>query len=100
VGFSEKAAFFRFCDLDIEAVFDPPHLPKCTRLLFLKHVVTIVWLGIILNGVGLTGTAKWADILNEIENQSVLYHRLHNMVDGYLKCFWLDAMKISSCAVL
>jgi membrane-bound lytic murein transglycosylase MltF len=57
--------------------------------------VTNVWLGGIVNGEGLTGAVKWADIVYEIDNQSVLYHLLHNVVDGYLKYFRQDAMKIS-----
>jgi hypothetical protein len=44
---------------------------------------------------GLSGAAKWADIIYEIDNQSVVYHQLHNMIDRYLKCFPQDAMKIS-----
>jgi len=36
---SEKTPFFRFHDQEIAAVFDPPHLLKCTCNLFLKHEV-------------------------------------------------------------
>jgi hypothetical protein len=56
--------------------------------------VTNVWLGVV-NGQRLSGAAKWADIIYEIDNQSVLYHLLHNVIDGYLKCFLQDGMKIS-----
>jgi hypothetical protein len=39
LGVSEKTPFFRFHDQEIAAVFDPPHLLKCTHNLFLKHEV-------------------------------------------------------------
>ena len=94
MGFSEKTPFFRFCDLDIAAMFDPPYPLQCTCNLFLKHDVTNVWLGVVI-GERLSDAAKWADIIYEIDNQSVLYHLLHNVMDGYLKCFRQDAMKIS-----
>jgi hypothetical protein len=74
-------------------MFDPLPL-QCTHNLFLKHDVTNVWLGVV-NGEQLSGAAKWADIIYKIDNQSVLYHLLHKVIDGYLKCFPQDAMKIS-----
>jgi len=63
LGVSEKTPFFRFRHQEIAAVFDPPHLLKCARNLFLKHEVMNVGLGVVVNGQPLTGTAKWADIL-------------------------------------
>jgi hypothetical protein len=56
--------------------------------------VTNVGLGVV-NGQGLSGAAKWADIMYEIDNQSVLFPLLHNMVERYLKRFAQDAMKFS-----
>ena len=47
---SEKTPFFRFRDQEIAAVFDPLHLLKCTCKLFLKHEVTDVGLGVVVNG--------------------------------------------------
>jgi len=70
---SEKTPFHKIRVQDIAAGFDLPHPLKWTRNLFLKHDVTNVWLGI-LNGQRLSGSAKWADILYEIDNQNVLYH--------------------------
>ena len=75
-------------------MFDPPHPLKCTRNLFLKRDMTNVWLGVV-NGGRLRGSAKWADILYEIDNQSVLHHLLHNVIDRYLKPFSHDYMKFS-----
>jgi hypothetical protein len=42
--------FFRFCNKDIAAVFDDPHPLKCTRNLFLKHDLTNVCIGVLVNG--------------------------------------------------
>jgi hypothetical protein len=50
LGVSEKTPFFRFCDQEIAAVFDPPCLLKCTCNLFLKHDMTNVGLGVVVNG--------------------------------------------------
>ena len=83
LGVSEKTPFFRFHDQETAAVFDPPHLHKCTRKLFFKHEVMNVGLGVVVNGQPLTGTAKWADILKvyEINKQNVLYCQLRNVND-------------------
>ena len=87
--------FFRFCDQDITAGFDSPRPLKCTRNIFLKHDVTNVSLGVAVNWQQLGGAATWADIVYEIDNQSVLYHLLHNVIERYLKPFAQNAMKIS-----
>ena len=58
--------------------------------------MTNVWLGVVVvNGQRLSGAANWVDIVYEIDNQSVLYHLLHNVVDRYVKCSAQGAMKIS-----
>jgi hypothetical protein len=54
---------FRFCNKDIAAVFDDPHSLQCKHNLFLKHVLTNVCIGVLVNGQRITGAAKWADIL-------------------------------------
>ena len=53
-----------------------------------------VWLGVV-NGQRLSGAAKWADIVYEFDNQSVLYHLLHNVIERYVKPFEQNAMLIS-----
>ena len=102
LGVSEKAPFFRFRHQEIAAVFDPPHLLKCTHNLFLKHEVMNVGLGVVVNGQPLTGTAtaKWADILKvyELDKQNVLYRQLRKVTDRHLKPFAQDAMKVSLAA--
>jgi hypothetical protein len=57
--------------------------------------VTNVWLGVFVNGQRLSDAAKWADIVYETDNQCVLYHLLHNVIDRYLKSFAQDDTKIS-----
>jgi len=94
MGVSEMIHFFRFCDQGIAAGFDPPHPLKCTCKLFLKHDVTKVKLGVV-NGQQLSDAAKWADIVCEIDTQSVLYHLLHNVMDRYVNPYAQDDMKIS-----
>jgi hypothetical protein len=76
LGVSEKTPFFRFRDQEIAAVFDPPHLLKCTCNIFLKHEVKNVGLGVLVNGQPLTGNVKWADVLKvyEIDKQNVHIH--------------------------
>jgi len=82
LGVSEKTPLIRFRHQEIAAVFDPPHLLKCTRNFFLKHEVMNVRLGVVVNGQPLTGTAKWADISKayELDKQNVLYHQLRNLL--------------------
>ena len=100
LGVSEKTPFFRFRDQEIAAVFDPPHLLKCTRNLFFKYDVMNVGLGVVVNGKPLTGTAKWADILKvyELNKQNVLYRVMCHVTNRHLKPFAQDAMKVSLAA--
>jgi len=50
LGVSEMTSFFRFQDREIVAIFDPPHLLKCTSNLFLKHGVENEKFEITVNG--------------------------------------------------
>jgi hypothetical protein len=100
LGVPEKTPFFRFRDQGIAAIFDPPHLLKCTCNLFLKHGMMNVWIGVVVNGQPLTGTDKWADILKvyETDKQNVPYRVMCHVTDRYLKPFAQDAMKVSLAA--
>ena len=99
MGVSEKTPFFRFQGRETVAVFDPPHLLKCTRNLFLKHNEAKVECGITVNGERLTGTAKWDDILKlyEVEKRSV-YRLLPKVTERYIKSSGQNTMKVCLAA--
>jgi len=67
---SEKTTLFSFA-----AIFDPPHLLKCTCL-FLKRNVANVECGITVNGERLTGTAQWDVMLKLYEFERCNMYRL------------------------
>jgi len=88
--------FLRFHDQEIAAVFDLPHLLKCTCNLFLKHEVAwgcCKW-------TALTGTANWADVLKvyKLDKQNILYRQLCQVTDRHLTPFAQDALKVSLAA--
>jgi len=97
--FLNKTPFFRFQDREIAAIFDPPHLLKCTRNLFLKHKVANVECEITVNGERLTGTAKWDDILKlyEVEKRNV-YRLLPKVTERHMKPSGQDTIKLSLAA--
>jgi hypothetical protein len=99
LGVSEKTPFFRFRDQELAAVFDPPHLLKCTRNLFLKHNVGNEECVITVTGERLTGTAKWEDILKlyEVEKRNV-YRLLPKVTERHIKPSGQDKMKVSWAA--
>jgi hypothetical protein len=49
LGVSERTPFCRFQNREIAAIFDPPHLLKCTQNPFLKHDVANVECEMIVN---------------------------------------------------
>jgi hypothetical protein len=86
LGVSEDTPFFRFQNQEIAAVFDPPHLLKCTRNLFQTHDVANVEYEITVNGERLIGTAKWEDILKLYEfDKCLVYHLLPKVTDSHVK---------------
>jgi hypothetical protein len=99
LGVSEMTLFFRFQNRVIEAIFDPPHLLKCTQNLFLKHDIVNVECEVTVNGERLTGTAKWEDRLNlyEVDKRNV-YHLLSKVTERQMKPGARSAMKVSMAA--
>jgi len=95
LGVPEKTPFFRFHDQETAAVFDSHRLLKCMLNLLLKHDVTNVGFRVVVNRQKLTGTTKWAAILEayEIDKQNMPY-LLCNVTDKHLKPFAQDAMKV------
>jgi hypothetical protein len=98
-GVSEETPFFTFRDQEIAAVFDPPHLLKCTRNLFLKYNVGNVECDITINGEPYIGTAKWDDILKlfEVEKRNV-YSLLPKVTERHIKPVGRNSMKVSLAA--
>ena len=86
LGVNEKRPFFTHNNQEIAAIFDPPHLLKCTHNLFLKYNVANVECDITVNGERLTGTAKWDDILKlyEVEKCNV-YRLLPKLTERHIK---------------
>jgi hypothetical protein len=99
LGVSEGTPFFKFCDQKIAAVFDPPHLLKCTRNLFHKYNVANVECDIALNGEQVIGTAKWDDILKlyEVDKRNV-YRLLPKVTERHIKPVGQNTMKVSLAA--
>jgi len=58
LGVSEKTPLVRFQNQEITAMFNPPHPPKFTCILSLKHDVSNMECDITVNGKRLTRTAK------------------------------------------
>jgi len=61
LGVTRRKPFFTFQNREIVTVYDPPHLLKCTRNLFLKYDVQFESE---LMHNQLPVTAKWEHILN------------------------------------
>jgi len=93
LGVSEKTPFFRFQDQEIAAIFDPPHLLKCTQNLFLKHNVANVECEITVNGEWLTGTAKWDDS-EVVWSWETMYRLLPKVTERHMKPSGQDTMKV------
>jgi len=90
---SEKTLLFSFA-----AIFDPPHLLKCTCL-FLRHNVANVEREITVNGEQLTGTAQ-SDImlkLYEVERRN-LYRLLPSVTERHIQHGGHNTMKVSLAA--
>jgi hypothetical protein len=99
LGVSEERPFFTSHDQQIVAIFDPPHLLKCTRNLFSRYNVANLECEITVNGERLTGTAKWDDILKlyEVEKRKV-DRLLPKVTDRHIKPVGQNAMKVSLAA--
>jgi len=75
VGASEKLPFFRFCDEEIAAILLLP-ITVSTWNLVIKQDVVNVECEITVNGNGLSGIAKWDDILKPREVDIFNVYRL------------------------
>ena len=100
---SEQTPLFSFA-----AIFDPPHLLKCTCL-FLKHNVANVECEITVNGERLTGTAQWDVMLKlyEVEKRNMycllpkvtarhIQHGGHNTMKGSLAAQVMNSTMVAA----
>jgi hypothetical protein len=95
LGASKRKPLFRFHDQDIATVYDPPHLLKCTRNLFLKYDVQLKseHLDIQLPVV------KWDHILKLYEiNKPRPFRQLYRLTDTHLHPTTQSTMKVSLTA--
>ena len=99
LGVTEMSPFFTHKHQEIAAIFDPPHLLKCTRNLFLKYDVANVEYDITVDGEQLTGTAKWDDIseLYGVDKRNV-YRLLPKLTERHIKPVGRNVMKVNLAA--
>jgi len=96
LGATRRKPFFKFQDREVVTVYDPPHLLKCTRNLFLKYDVQFES-ECIHNRPFVT--AKWEHILNVykwVKQKTV--RLLYKLTDAHLAPVAQDAMKVSLAA--
>ncbi|XP_063218623.1 uncharacterized protein LOC134528887 [Bacillus rossius redtenbacheri] len=87
---------FHFIGHEIAVVFDPPHLLKCTRNMFLSHIVR----GVNFRGeIPITGAARWEHIEKMYEEDKKSIFRLAPKVtEGHLAPTSSERMKVSTAA--
>jgi hypothetical protein len=96
LGATQSKPFFKFQDQDIVTVYDPPHLLKCTRNLFLKYDVQFESE---LMGNQLPVVAKWEHILNVRKwDKGNIVHLLYKLTDAHLCPTAQCTMKVSLAA--
>ena len=78
LGATRRKPFFKFQNRGIVTVYDPPHLLKCTRKLFLKYDVQFQSE---LMHNQLPVTAKWEHILNVYKWDKYSIVRLFNKLN-------------------
>jgi hypothetical protein len=96
LGVSEMEPFFKFHNKEIAAVFDPPHLLKCTRNLFRRYDVEMKSEPL---GNQLPIIAKWGHISNLYQFDKPHEIRLHyKLTDSHLNPVSQCAMKVKLAA--
>jgi len=96
LGATRRKPFFKFQDREMVTVYDPPHLLKCTRNLFLKYDVQFESERIHNRPFV---TAKWEHILNVYKwDKQKTVRLLYKLTDAHLAPVAQDAMKVSLAA--
>jgi len=96
LGWTGEEPFFQFQNQAIATIYDPPHLLKCTRNLFLKYDVQFKSEHM---GSHLPVIAKWEQI-KELYEEDKLFAicRLVKLTDNHLAPVTWCAMKVSLAA--
>ena len=93
---SRSELFFQFQNQAIATIYDPPHLLKCTRNLFLKYDVQFESEHL---DSQLPAIAKWEHIKKLYEQEKhFLYSRMYKLTDDHLAPVTQCAMKVSMAA--
>jgi len=96
LGSTGEKSFFQFQSQEIATIYDPPHLLKCTRNLFLKYDVEFKSERM---GSQLSVIAKWEHIKKLYEQDKLFaIRRLENLTDDHLAPVARCAMKVSLAA--
>ena len=96
LGATRRKPFFKFHDREIVAMYDPPHLLKCTQNLFFKYDVRFEPERIHNRRFV---TAKWQHILNVYKwDKQKIVRLLYKLTDAHLAPVAQDAMKVSLAA--
>jgi hypothetical protein len=96
LGATEEKPSFMFHNQEITTVYDPPHLLKCTRNLFMKYDVQLKT-GV--QGNQLPVVAKWDHILKLYELNKLSWFRLlYKLSHTHLNPVAQSAMKVSLAA--
>ncbi|KAF6210867.1 hypothetical protein GE061_013978 [Apolygus lucorum] len=98
LGSSSHQPWFTCDGNKIFTLFDPPHLLKCTRNMFVKHDLSIET-DIYLNGKKAVMTAKWRDIVETFEDDSKnLTRAMHKITEDHLNPKLQKSMKVNLAA--
>jgi hypothetical protein len=93
---SKRRPLFRFYNQETATVYDPPHLLKCTRNLFLKCDVQLISEHL---GNQLLVTAKWEHILKLYKlDKSRPFCQLYKLTDTHFNPTEQSAMKVNLAA--
>ncbi|PNF39995.1 hypothetical protein B7P43_G15587, partial [Cryptotermes secundus] len=96
LGASKRKPFFRFHNQETATVYDPPHLLKCTRNLFLKHDVQLKSEHV---GTQLPVIAKWDHILKLYEiDKTRPFRLLYRLTDTHLNPTAQSSMNVRLAA--
>jgi hypothetical protein len=91
LGASFQSPFFSIGDMKIFTIFDPPHLLKCFRNLFLKHDVEI---GVEIGGNIINRVAKWQHILTTYGDQVPPFQDLKRLTKRHVDPKQRDKMRV------